>query len=241
MNLISFVIPSYNEQENIIRLSNILTGILKKYKYVEVIIVDNGSTDKTSKILKKHKLFKEKKFKLKKIKKNLGYGHGIMSGVNLASGKIIAWFHADLQTNPLDVIKIINKNKNILLNQKVLLSGKRINRSTFDNLFTNLMAKLINVVFKVDFNDINGQPKIFNRNLKKYLKDSPLDFSLDLFLLLTSHKNNYKIKQVPINWGQRYKGVAKGGGNIFGKLKLIMRTLNYLVKIKKKFDGNNYS
>ena len=57
---------------------------------------------------------------------------------------------------------------------------------------------------------------------------------MDLFLLLTSHKNNYKIKQVPINWGQRYKGVAKGGGNLFGKLKLIIRTLKYLVKIKKK-------
>ena len=153
--------------------------------------------------------------------------------MNLASGKIIAWFHADLQTNPYDVVKIINKNRKILLNEKVLLSGKRINRSTFDSLFTNLMAKLVNAVFNVDLNDINGQPKIFNKNFKKYLKDSPLDFSLDLFLLLIGHKNNYKIKQVPINWGQRYKGVAKGGGNIFGKIKLIMRTLNYLVKIKK--------
>jgi glycosyltransferase involved in cell wall biosynthesis len=241
MNLVSFIIPSYNEQENIIRLSNILTDILRKYKNIEVIIVDNGSTDKTSRILKNHELFKEKKFKLKKIKKNLGYGHGIISGVNLASGNIIAWFHADLQTNPYDVVKIINKNRKILLNQKVLLSGKRINRSIFDSLFTNLMAKLINAVFNVDFNDINGQPKIFNKNFKKYLKDSPLDFSLDLFLLLVGRKNNYKIKQVPINWGQRYKGVAKGGGNIFGKIKLIMRTLNYLVKIKKKFNGNNNS
>jgi glycosyltransferase involved in cell wall biosynthesis len=234
MNLVSFIIPSYNEQENIIRLSNILTDILRKYKNIEVIIVDNGSTDKTSRILKNHELFKEKKFKLKKIKKNLGYGHGIVSGVNLASGNIIAWFHADLQTNPYDVVKIINKNRKILLNQKVLLSGKRINRSIFDSLFTNLMAKLVNAVFNVDFNDINGQPKIFNKNFKKYLKDSPLDFSLDLFLLLVGRKNNYKIKQVPINWGQRYKGVAKGGGNIFGKIKLIIRTLNYLVKIKKK-------
>ena len=58
MNLVSFVIPSYNEQENIIRLSNILTDILRKYKNIEVIIVDNGSTDKTSRILKKNKLFK---------------------------------------------------------------------------------------------------------------------------------------------------------------------------------------
>ena len=57
MNLVSFVIPSYNEQENIIRLSNILTDILRKYKNIEVIIVDNGSTDKTSRILKNHKSF----------------------------------------------------------------------------------------------------------------------------------------------------------------------------------------
>ena len=72
------------------------------------------------------------------------------------------------------------------------------------------MAKLINVVFKVDFNDINGQPKIFNQNFKKYLKDSPLDFSLDLFLLLTSHQNNYKIKQVQLIGDSDIKVLLKG-------------------------------
>ena len=37
-----------------------------------------------------------------------------------------SWFHADLQTNPYDVVKIINKNRKILLNEKVLLSGKKL-------------------------------------------------------------------------------------------------------------------
>ena len=92
------------------------------------------------------------------------------------------------------------------------------------------MAKLVNAT-NVDLNDINGQPKIFNKNFKNILR-LPLDFSLDLFLLLIGHKNNYKIKQVQLIGDSDIK-VWLRGGNIFGKIKLIMRTLNYLVKIKK--------
>ena len=47
-----------------------------------------------------------KKFvKLLRIKKNIGYGHGIMEGVRYASGDIISWTHADLQTDLIDILE----------------------------------------------------------------------------------------------------------------------------------------
>lgn len=234
MNIISLIIPSYNESENIVELCNRLIKIKKKYKFIEIIIVNNGSTDCTAYIIKKHPIYKTKNFKLVKIKKNIGYGDGIIKGIYQAKGEIIAWFHADLQTNPNDVVSSILKYKKKLLKNKTIIKGKRKSRSSFDNLFTYFMAKIVNIVFKVKLEDVNAQPKIFNKKFVLELKNPPKDFSLDLYFLLTAIKCNYKIYQFPIRWGNRFAGVAKGGGNLIGKFKLTYRTFKYIINLKRK-------
>ena len=241
MNLVSFVIPSYNESQNLKKLCDKLLKILKKNDFLEVIIVNNGSTDNSNEILKQHLIIKEKKFKIKYLKKNIGYGHGILSGINMAKGKIIAWFHADLQVDPEDVVKAVVKYNKQLINKKVLVKGKRYNRSFSDYIFTYCMAKLVNLLFKVTLDDINAQPKIFNKNILKKFKNPPKDFSIDLYLLLVAHLNNINIVQFPIYWSKRFSGISKGGGSLIGKLKLTYRSLIFIFKLKKKMHGNNYS
>ena len=81
-----------------------------------VIIIDNGSTDHTHQKIVNSKLFKEKKINFLKIEKNIGYGHGIMAGVNIAKGNFIGWCHADLQTEPIDVVNAYIKNLNAIEN-----------------------------------------------------------------------------------------------------------------------------
>ena len=73
MTLISLIIPSYNESENLKKLCDKLLKIIKRNKSVEVVIVNNGSTDKTIKIISNHPIFEKKNFKLKNIKKNIGW------------------------------------------------------------------------------------------------------------------------------------------------------------------------
>ena len=63
MTLISFVIPSYNESGNLKKLCDKLYRIISEHKSVEVIIINNGSTDETNNILNNHKIFKKKNFK----------------------------------------------------------------------------------------------------------------------------------------------------------------------------------
>ena len=239
MNLISLGGPSFNESKNLKILCNKLLKIIKQNSKVEVILVNNGSTDDTIKVIRNHPIFKNKKFKLKNLNKNLGYGHGILMGIKISSGKIIAWFHADLQINPNDVLKAILKYKHELLYEKVIVKGKRVNRTIFDRLFTFFMAKLVNLIFDTNLEDINAQPKIFNKKFVEKFKNPPYDFSLDLYLLVLSTHFKYKIKKFPINWGQRFAGTAKGGGNLLGKIKLTYRSLKYILKLK--INGNNYS
>ena len=147
MILYSFIIPSFNEAQNLPKLCSKLLKILKKNKKLEIIIVNNGSTDQTIEILNKQKINKFKNFKILNLKKNIGYGHGILSGLKITKGEIIAWFHADLQADPNEISRALIKNQKKILNNKYILKGKRTNRSFFDNFFTFFMSTFVNFIF----------------------------------------------------------------------------------------------
>ena len=236
---ISIIIPSYNELKNLTILLNKINNILIKNDNIEIIIVDNGSTDGTKKYLKSKKKFFSK-IKFITIKKNIGYGHGIKQGLKFASGKIISWTHADLQIDINDVVNFFKNNYLKLKEQKMIIKGRRTNRSTFNIFFTEGMSFIVSLFLNVKIKDINGQPKMFsNFFTNKILTLAPNDFTIDLFLLLLAKKNNFKIRELPLKFNKRLNDKAKGGGTIMGKIKLTMATLKYifLLKFNSKFES----
>ena len=234
MTILSIIIPCYNEDKNIIPLFEKIDDLLEKDPNIEIIIVNNGSTDNTRDNILNSELNIDKKIKVYEIKVNIGYGHGIMSGVKIASGEYIGWCHADLQTEPMDVYNAYLENSEQLKNDKVIIKGLRTNRSIFDRLFTLGMSFFASIVFQIIINDINAQPKIFSKKFLNFLNDYPYDFSLDLYLLVIAKLKNYKIINHRVILKKRLYGEAKGGGNIKGKLKLIKRTFIYIFLLRKK-------
>ena len=101
----SLIIPCYNEGENIPLLIDRLKVVFKNKEY-EVILVNNGSKDNTQKIIEES-IKGLKNFKVLRILENIGYGNGILRGLELSKGKIIGWTHADMQTDPKDAIKAL--------------------------------------------------------------------------------------------------------------------------------------
>jgi glycosyltransferase involved in cell wall biosynthesis len=226
---LSIIIPSYNEINNLKYLIKKTNLILQKNKNLEIIIVDNGSTDGSKNYIENNKKFFSK-IKFVRVKKNIGYGYGIKYGLKFATGKIISWTHADLQFDINDIIKFFYKNYNLVVKQNLVVKGKRQNRTFTDNFFTNGMSVIVNFLFNIKIKDINGQPKIFNNSLKKkILKSGPNDFSLDLFLLLLASKNNLIINEFPLKVKNRVNDKAKGGGSILGKIKLTINTFKYIL------------
>ena len=130
---LSIILPCYNENKNIEGIINQLIDLnFKNIKY-EIIFVDNGSTDnsfKNLRILKKK--FNSGIIKLVKIEENLGYGNGIIYGLTKCKGEFIGWTHADLQTDPIDVLNGFKK----IYNKKDFIKGKRRGRSFFDVFFS---------------------------------------------------------------------------------------------------------
>ena len=232
---LSIVIPCFNESKNITTVLIKFSDLLKNRYNIEVLVIDGASTDETPRELEKiFEYLDPQKFKLILTKTRGGYGHDIMSALSQANGDVLSWTHADLQTDPYDVIKAFD----LYLSTKkgyIFVKGERKNRRFIEFFFTFGMQIVVWFVLKKYLSDINAQPKLFSRKFyNKYLKKNyPLDFSLDLYALYQARVNGYKIKTLPVEFGKRLYGEAKGGGGGWkGRIQLIKRTLKYIFKLK---------
>ena len=138
MNIFSLVLPCFNEGENIDKLLDVVTKLKKTSDDLEVVIVENGSTDNSIIRIKNHQAYKKDYITLVEVEKNLGYGHGIMAGLNKSSGKYIGWCHADLQNNIEDIYNIFKEKFSELEKENTVLKGRRMNRGIIDIFFTSV-------------------------------------------------------------------------------------------------------
>ena len=231
MQNLSIIIPCYNEKENIKILLDKFISI--KDENFELILVNNGSSDSTEKVISRYSRI-DHRIRYLNIEENIGYGNGIMSGISKSKNNIISWTHADLQT---DINDVINSFHNFVIHKnykQCVLKGKRKGRNIFDWFFTFSMSIISSILLGKHLSDINAQPKMFHRSFLEKLKNYPEDFSLDLFFLYQAKSNAMKIIEFPVIFGKRLHGESKGGGTIAGKLKLINRTLNYMIKLRKR-------
>ena len=230
--MLSVVIPCYNEEENIPIIVSKFCKILEETdQEIEVILVNNGSIDNSKNIFAQNISNANQDIKVLNIEKNIGYGHGILSGLKIAKGDVLAWTHADLQTDPADVLVALNKY-NKYNDSQIVVKGKRRNRNLLDSFFTWGMQVYCTIILKTKLNDINAQPKLFSKLFfDQHFSLAPHDFSLDLFLLIKAKKFGL-IKTIDVKFNKRKYGEAKGGGTIKGKFKLIERTLDYIKNLK---------
>lgn len=232
---LSIVIPLFNESENIKFLFDKLEEFHQLAKFdFNFILVDGCSSDETPEmILREIKSRSILNVDLLSMEQRNGYGHDIMQGLLNAKYDVLAWTHADLQTDLLDLIKAFE----IFLasSNDVVVKGKRVNRALLERVFTFGMQIFTFVYLREYLDDINAQPKLFSRNFyEKHLKQKPpKDFSLDLFCLLKAKLNNIDIQTFKVNFKPRKAGVAKGGGGSWkNRINLVKRTIKYILATK---------
>ena len=161
---ISIVIPVLDEEENIpvlySELKKVMDALNKNY---EIIFIDDGSKDKTFKILKGLQE-KDKKVKIIKFRKNFGQTSAIQAGFDNANGKLIITMDADLQNDPGDIPELLDK-----INEGYdVVSGWRHNRK--DPFFTKKIPSKISNWLAVKLTGVDIHD--FGCTLKAYRKDS---------------------------------------------------------------------
>lgn len=230
---LAIIIPCYNERDNIPLIISRLRETIGARNDVEVVLVDNGSTDGSDAVLADI-LERAAPIRSVTVPKNQGYGYGILFGLASTDADVLAWTHADMQTDPHDVLVGFDRLRQHA-NPKTIVKGRRKNRRLLEALFTFGMQVLAALALRVRLSDVNAQPKIFPRNFyENFIREkAPHDFSLDLFLLYQAQVNDYSILEIPVVFAERVHGVAKGGGSWKTRIKLIRRTINYIFDLRK--------
>jgi len=225
---VSLVIPCYNEAKNLPFLINRCEKLIEEFP-MEVILVDNGSTDNSEKIIAKHSVIK-----LVRVENNEGYGNGILEGLRNAKGEILAWTHADLQTDPNDMIKGLKYFLNADDHKTIFVKGNRHGRPIVDLFFTLGMSIFETIFLRKFLWDINAQPTIFHKSFFEQWRLPPKDFSLDLYAYFMAKKSELIIKRFPVQFSNRLHGESSWNVNLKGRYNFIRRTLIYSYKLKRE-------
>ncbi len=198
---ITVVIPALNEEQAIGSvIKEIPINELKKMGYeVEIMVIDNGSKDKTRYIANRHRA----KVIIQPIK---GYGNAYKAGFANATGDIIATGDADLTYPFCDLPKIIKKmedeNLDFITTDRLtnLQPGVMSRSHYFGNLILQLMTKIL---FKLPCKDSQSGMWIFKRSIlsKLNIKSSGMPFSQEL--KIEAYKNGFKCAEVPIAYRAR--------------------------------------
>lgn len=236
---LSIIVPCYNEEKNIPLILDQFRQAIGTRTNVELIAVDNGSRDATSRMLDQEMARPGYSFVRKAaVKDNQGYGFGILAGLREARGRVLAWTHADLQTDAADVLRAYERYQEASEGggKKVVVKGHRRNRGGLEKWFSLGMQLLSSAALGQWLTEVNAQPKLFPREFYEQMKNPPHDFSLDLYLLCLARQKGYQVVSIPVYFKPRRYGEAKGGGgsSLAVKWKLVRRTAAYIFRLRKE-------
>jgi glycosyltransferase involved in cell wall biosynthesis len=226
---VSIVVPLLNEQDNIAILHQQIRDALQgKYNY-EVIFIDDGSTDNSLAVLTKLQQ-EDSRVKIISFRKNFGQTAALSAGFNHSQGGIIVALDADLQNDPADIPKMIDK----LYEGYDVVSGwrkKRHDKAITRKLPSKAANWLISTITGVQLHDYGCTLKAYR---KEVLAQTKLYGEMHRFIPALASWSGAKIAEVVVNHRPRTAGVAKYGLGRTWKVILDLITVNFLGSFSTK-------
>ena len=202
-SLLSIVVPLYNEEDNVVLLTQKIHESLVGYNY-QIVYVDDFSTDKTRLRVKE---MDDDKVHLIELKKNYGQSLALAAGLDYAEGEYIITMDGDLQNDPSDIPQMLEY---AVSGEYDVVTGIRQKRK--DSLAKKIPSKIANFlvrrVTKLDIKDNGCALKVFTKDIAKGLN---LYGEMHRFITLLAFLEGGQIKQVPVKHHARHAGVSKYG------------------------------
>ena len=202
--LISILVSVYNEEKTILDVLKRLSDIKKFGHSIEVIVINDGSSDNSEKIINENKHLIDK---LISNETNRGKGYSIKKGLESSNGKYIIFQDADLEYDPNDFLKFF---KLIEKFNPDLIIGSRLNYSDYTrsynilNKFGNkLITFLFNIIYNTTFTDIYSCYACFKKDLLNINSLKTVGFEQHAEILCKVVKKGKKFYEVPINYNGR--------------------------------------
>ncbi|MDR1381734.1 MAG: glycosyltransferase [Tannerella sp.] len=237
---LSLVIPCYNEGEILPSLLRRLDALTTERPDMEIILVDNGSSDATTELVRSAPE-RNSCIVPVRVETNKGYGHGILQGLKTAGGEFLGWTQGDMQTDPMDVLRALKILEKSDRPARLYLKGKRCARTAGDRFFTCGMSIMESLLFQQPFWDINGQPNVFHRSFYENWENPPSDFALELYVYAAALRSGLNIVRFPVLIQNREYGTSRWNINIMSRLQLIQRILKYSFQLRMSLHKNDSS
>ncbi len=229
---ISFFCPAYNDEKNIEKVVKRADALLKRYAEVyEILVVNDGSPDKTANVLKK---LKKKYSRLRIIthKKNQGYGAALRDGFENSRYELVMYTDGDFQYNPLQFSRLLK-----FIDNYDLVIGYKIHRndSTYRYIQSKIFNIFISVMFGLGFKDINCSMKIIRKKILDNIKIETDTAFIDVEIVFKAKRLGAKIKEVGVDHMPRLHGEAGGV-----KFRVIWPTIRDMTKFFfRRITGSN--
>jgi len=208
---LSVIAPCLNEAGNITPLVERINKALNKAKITgEIILINDGSSDDTLKVMKK--VGAKFNFKYRNViiidhKINKGIVESWKSGLNKARGKYVVTIDSDLQYLPEDIPKLYKEIKD---SEFDLVQGYRTKdeeRNFIRDFLSISLSFILNKIFSMNLRDIKSGFIIYKRGIFEDILNYKKNYSLfQHFITVAAHWKGYKIKQIPVIFAKRTYG-----------------------------------
>lgn len=237
---LSVLLPVYNEEDSLElqygAVVRALSGLKKNY---EIIFVNDGSSDRSPEILKSIAA-KDRKVKVVNFRRNFGQTAAMAAGIDFSSGEILVFMDSDLQNEPEDIMKLLNK----IEEGYDVVSGWRMNRQ--DKLISRKIPSrianwLISRVTGVPLHDLGCSLKAYRGDV---LRQVNLYGEMHRFIPVHASWIGAKITEVPVGHHARQFGESKYGIKRTFKVLLDLVTVKFMGSYSTKpiyvFGGTGF-
>ena len=221
---LSIILPIYNEADSIEELYQEIKRALDQPSFdYEIIAVNDGSKDKSFEVLKSIAT-NDGNFKIINFKKNYGQTAAISAGIDFSRGEILIPMDADLQNDPADIPKLLEK-----INEgfDVVSGWRKQRKDSFSRRLPSQIANwLISFITKVKLHDYGCTLKAYKRDV---LKDIRFYGEMHRFMPAYAAWEGAKITEIVVNHRERKYGKAKYGLSRVFRVILDLLTVKFLM------------
>lgn len=235
-NALSLVIPVYNEEKRIKKsLERILSYLSSVCVEYEIIIVDDGSSDKTLDVVEG--LITDR-IRIIPVSENRGKGYAVKMGMLASRYEYILFSDADLSTpiEELEVFAKCMKEFDIIIGSRAMKdSNIEIHQPWLKEFLGRVGNKVIQLMLLPGIQDTQCGFKLFNKKSLEVFEKQTIDrWGFDFEVLWLARKMGFKIKEVPVHWINDFGTKVSGFSHY-------INTFTELLKIKWNSMTNKYN